>query len=1836
MLMSVLLDASLDLMHAGQETLLHRVRVRGQRATWLLRSPAPSCPAGLRLALLESELRLASQLHPGWAAQPISLERIGGEPCLLLRDPGAETLEHWMSRTRSLDDLLRVAVALAATTRMQHANGLLHRDLKPEHILVNGADSVWLTGFGLAETAAPRDVDDQVDVIVGTLAYMSPEQAGRLDGGVDARSDLYALGVVLYRMFAGRLPFHASDALGWIHCHVAQSPPPLGDVAALPGQVSRVILKLLEKAPEDRYQTAAALEADLRRCLNEFAGTGAITEFPPGHFDIAARLLAPVTLYGREPELESLSASWQRVREGGAELVLLAGTSGVGKSTLVREFQRRYAVDGLFASGKCDQHKQGVPYATLAQALQQLVRHVLSLPAVEAEPYRHALDAAVGANGQLMLHLIPELEALIGPQPDLVNVSPPDAQSRFERVFADLLTVFATPQRPLILCMDDLQWLDQPTLALIQHLATKCSVPQLMVIGTYRRDTIHRSHALLAVIREIYRSGASLRELAVAPLKHEDVALWLDDALSFSEADVDDMAAIVHAKTGGNPLAMTQFLGDLLQEGLLAVEAGSGEWRCDLQAIGRRPFTDNMVDAMLARLQRLPQATQNALENLACLGASASAQTLTLALDIDEPTLHANLGRALDAGLVARSGDGYAFVHDRIQEAAYAAIPPGECQRHHLRIARVIAAQAPSSGLPTSAFDLAHQYNLALPLLTDDAERDAVAAINLAAAEQAMTVMGHSSSAEYLAKGLVLLGSDAWARCYELAFPMALRLIECQVQTGDYAAAEEGLESLLRRANNLVDVAAVSRAQTDLFTMLGKFAQAVTVGRQYLRRVGFDCPQAPSVDDVHREVTRLRRLRGARTIEQIAALPAMDDPVHQATMDLLARVLPAALYTDRHLHSLLVVWMANLTLEQGYSDASCLAHIMLSRVLGPYFGDYEEGFRYARLGFDTVETRGLAQLRASAYLCYAVFCNTWRGQARSNAPLLRQALTAARAFGDVTYAAYSYNNLVANMMLTGEWLGDVERVAEEGLGFVRATRFDLGEMILRTQLNQVRALRGQSAEITLLGEDEDEEAQLRYDLEHRAGFELPLCWFWIRKLQACVIAGDHETARRAAACAEPMLWACAEFAELAEFHYYAALAIAQNDQGRDSTLQALHEHQRQLQVWVRHCPGTFDNRAALVNAEVARLEGRNADAQMFYDQAVRSARQAGFAHNEALAAEFAARFHAVLGLETVAEAYLLRARDGYQRWGAHRKVRELEVRSSSLRSTQAMSDGGASVHMAVEDLDVASIVRASHAVSGEILLEDLIGNLMQITLEQAGADRAILMLQRASELVPAARAQRVAGAVEVSTVVDTASSELPASILHVVASTRTSVLLHDARHSDDFGQDAYLCGRRPRSVLCLPLLKQGELVGVLYLENRLTAGVFSRRRVALLELLASQAAIALENARLYAELVDENNERRRVESALRDSEAILALGEQISQTGSWHWNTATDELQWSQHLRRMLEFDAIDRNPTLDDLVALTHPDDRAYTIEQRTRGKSTNGGYTYEYRMLLPSGTIKHVLVTGQPDPAEGREHFFVGTLVDVTERRLAEEALRAAQAELAQAARMITLGEVAASIAHEVNQPLTAMVANANACLRWLADEKLNPAKAREMAGYVARDGLRAGEIIRSIRAQAKDKAMSMNDFDVNEALRDIFSIVANDLKRQRIVLDTQLDPALPLLLADRVQLRQVLMNLIRNGADALGQRRGMARCIRVVSRFEQPEHIVVTVEDNGPGIEPALRERIFEPFFTTKEDGMGIGLSICRSIVSAHGGSLNMRAVKPHGSVFEMVLPTTPPLS
>ena len=1806
------------------EFLLSRAVPHGDPLPVLAAVPLTTPPSPAAIARLQHAFELRNELDPGWAARPLRLVTDNGRLTLLSEDPGGEPLLRLLGQPWEITSFLRFAIGLAAALARLHGRGLIHKDIKPANILVNNATwAVWLTGFGIA-SHLPREAPGSTEAIAGTLAYMAPEQTGRMNRSIDSRSDLYACGVTFYETITGTLPFSASDPLEWIHCHIARPPaPPSERVHGIPGPIEAIILKLLAKSPEDRFQTAAGLEADLRACLTSWETHQRIDAFPIGARDVPDRLLIPEKLYGRKSEVDALVAAFDRVAaRGRAEFILVSGHGGVGKSSIVSEFSKAMPTQGLFAAGKFDQYKRDIPYATLAQAFQSLVRRILGRDDTELNRWRHALLEALGPNGQLMVTLIPELAAIIGEQPPTPDLPPQEARNRFQMVFRRFLSAFAQPEHPLALFLDDLQWLDAATLELLEHLVTEPEVRHVLLVGAYRANELDPSHALVRTFERIRNAGTDVQEIALKPLAPSDVRRLIADALRAEPEHVRPLAKLVFEKTGGNAFFVNQFIAALAEDGLLAFDSDRRGWKWDIDRIRAKGFTANVADLMAAKMNRLPKATQEALGSLACLGSVAAVATIDLISGSEKEAVHAALWQAVRAGLISRLDGAYVFIHDRVQEAAYALIPEHERALAHLRIGRLLASETAPDKRDEKIFDIVNQLNGGAALIETPEEREQVAELNLSAGKRAKAAAAYSAALQYFSKGYGLLGESDREQKSQLAFDLELNWAECEYLTGRLASAEERLSVLSRGAANLVDTAAVACLRMTLYTTLDRSDRAVDVGLEYLRRVGVDFSPHPTDDDVRQEYDRLWRHLGDRAIGALVDLPVARDPDCIATLEVLTLTVPAANFTDENLFCVAVARMASLSLQHGNGDASCHAYVWLGMILRSRFGNFAAGFRFGRLGIDLVERQGLDRFKARIYSDFGHLINPWTKHLRDGIDWVRRALITAQTNGDLTFASFASNSLTMLLLASGEPLDGVQAEAENGLEYTRRVRFGLFADIMTGQLGLVRALRGLTSDISSFGDEQFDERRFQERLETDPRLAFAACWYWIRKLQARFHANDYPGAVAAADRAQSLMWKSPPFFEAAEYHFYAALARAATSDPSPGDAQrpsrdALHAHRLQLETWARHCPENFANRAALVSAEIARLEGRETDAMRLYEHAIRSARDNGFVHNEALANELAANFYAALGFETISHAYLRNARSCYLRWGADGKVRQMDEANSHLRQQATQSRPAATIGATVEQLDVGAVITAAQAVSGEIVLDRLIETLMTIALKNAGAQRGLLILLEGDRLRIEAEGRADQKAVEVTMRREALTrADIPESLLHYVVRTRQSVILDDALAQDPFSTDDYIRKKRARSVLCLPLLKQAKLIGVLYLENNLASHVFTPARISLLELLASQAAISLENARLYGELtMTEERWRKLFESVPVGVVLVGSDRRYVAANPAFQKMTGYSEAE----LLRLSPAD-------------ITHEDDRAET-EAIVAAYAAGLPYYRDHivkRYRRKDGGVTWAEIDGFLAPAQRGARFLAGVSVDITERKLAEEALRDARADLERMARLTTMGELTASIAHEINQPLAAIVTQSQAAQRFLKRNEPDLDEVQDALACIARDGMRASEVIRGLRALARKSAPQLTRLDIDDVIREVLALARGELVRHDVVLRTELGSDERLVLGDHVQLQQVLLNLVMNGVEAMRETE-RTRELSVSSTLAEPgSSVLVAVRDTGTGFDPAVADRMFQPFFTTKPDGTGMGLTICRSIVEAHGGRLWVSPRAPHGADVRFTVP------
>lgn len=1825
----------LDVVREDDEFTLLRGRRSSDGRPVLVLTPR-SEPSPEALKRLENEFAMGGELDSAWAARPMELLRGEGGAALILDDPGGSPLDLRLGKALEMAAFLRIAVSLAEALRQIHLRGIIHKDIKPANLLADEKDVVRVTGFGIASRLTrERPAPASTDSIAGTFAYMAPEQTGRMNRSVDIRSDLYSMGVTLYQMLTGRLPFEAADAVEWIHCHIARQPlRPETQVDGVPAPVGDIIMKLLAKNAEDRYQSAAGVLADLRRCQAAWESRESIDVFTPGESDGLDRLLISERLYGRESDVNVLVDAFERVAQGGStELVLVSGGPGVGKSSLVNELHKTIAARrGLFAWGKFDQYKRDIPYATLAQSLQGLVQRLLGENNDELAGWRSRLMEALGQNAQSIINLVPQLELIVGKQPQASELSPTDARLRFQSLMGRFVGVFARAEHPLVLFLDDIHWIDPASLDLLRILSTRAELRHLLLVGAYRDNEVDSSHPLRGALAEIAVSKTSVHHLSLANLVVGDLTKLVADALRCRPEHARSLAQLVHAKTGGNPFFAIQFVTSLEHEGLLAFASENARWAWDVGQIARKGFTDNVVDLMVARLSRLPGHVQKALKHLACMGNGAHVATLATLYGETRELLDAALWEALRLEFVSLTTERYSFAHDRIQEAAYSSIPEAERVHLHLRTARVLVQTLSPQEMDEQIFDVVEQYNRSAHLVESPSEREQVARLNLVAGARAKASMAYAAALQYFATGAaVLLPLEPGHHDYRLQFDLDLSRGECEFLTGAHEAAGDRLAALALRAQSAIDRAAVTRLRMTLYTTIDRVDRAIAVGLDYLRQAGIEWSPHPTDEEVDLDLSRMWRLLGGRTIEEMIDLPLLRDPELLATVDVLADFLAPASFTDNNLFYLSVIRMTNLSLKHGNCDASACAYTLLSIVLGLRHDDYGAALSFGQLGCDLVDKRGLDRFKAKVYTFFGALVLPWARPYSSGRPVLRRAIEEATASGDLTYAAYSVRSLVANLLASGVPLPEVEWELEKALLSMRGARFALAIDSLVAQLLLVRTLRGERTDVGLFPEADGNELSFERRLTQGGPHStVGAARYYICKLQQHFLAGELPEALAAARKASGLVWSTEHFLEVGDYHFYSALTLAgtseeSSEQQRREKTEAIEAHRIRIARWAKGCPENQAHRETLLAAELARLAGNASEAMRLYEVAVRSARENGFVQNEAIAAELAAKFYRSLGAETAALGYLRQARACYEQWGAVAKLRQLDGLDPDVIERDPVETTGSS--QTTDNLDLVAVMKTSLAVSGEIVLDRLIERIMAIALEHAGADRGLLILSDTGDERIEAEARILGGVVRVDLRRERSSAtELCQPILRYVLRTQQSVLLDDAMKAGQFADDDYIRSHRIRSLMCLPLTKQSSLVGALYLENRLATHVFTPERTAVLHALASQAAIALENARLYADLKATQD---RLQASHDEMQLLVSVVENSSDFIGYLPTKGRDGYI-NAGGRRMVgieldadvsEFQISDLRPAEEDeryfreiLPALTR--DGRWTGERNLRHFKTNA----------PIPVLQNLFYIVDKDT--GEKKGVASICKDVTEQRRADEALRKAQTDLERIAQRMTMGEFAASVAHELNQPLMAIVASGETCLLRL--EKIPPEieKARAAAQRVIRDGHRASEVIKSIRALLK-KAPSENlEFEANRAIRDVIDLTQARIRKEGIILDVDLQ-GIATVLGDRGQFQQVVLNLVANAIDAMADVTDRGRMLRVEAR-ERAGSLTISVEDSGRGLDPGSSGKIYDAFFTTKPEGLGMGLAISRSIVEIHGGRLWAEPKLPNGTRFVFEIP------
>ncbi|XXX71704.1 AAA family ATPase [Sorangium sp. So ce134] len=1779
--------------HKGLRSVVHRARRRRDGAAVVIKLQHEQATAR-DLARFNREYEITCDVAGDGVIGCLDLSWYKNRQALILEDFGAESLLSYLASHRlELDEVLSIAIEVSRALGRVHERRVIHKDLNPSNILINPETRrIKLIDFSLA-TTLPREAPSirSPNLLEGTLRYISPEQTGRMNRSIDYRSDFYSLGATMYEMLTGAPPFPFRDAMELVHCHIAREPiPPHVLRPGLPEAVSTIVLKLLAKMAEDRYQSAHGLTADLSACLAEWRAKGRIDGFVPGRMDIPDRFQIPQKLYGRAAQSAVLAAMVDRVSAGRAELMLVAGYSGIGKSALVNEIHRPLLDRrGYFISGKFDQLKRNIPYAPLIEAFNDLIRQLLA----EAEPqfagWKARLTAALGANAPVIAEVIPAVELLLGEQPPPSPLPPTESQNRFNFAVHVFVRALATQEHPLVLFLDDLQWADAASLSLIKLLMTDADLQHLCIIGAYRDNEVSDVHPMITALDAIREAGARVTTLTLSPLDLESVTSLVAETLRCDVDRAAPLAALLLTKTQGNPLFIGQLLESLYQTGLLSLDKARAEWRWDLDAIRAHGLVGSVVELMAGKIQKLTPSAQDALKLAACVGNRFGLDALAVVHERPLAEAAAHLWEAVEEGLVLPIGEAYhalsaarlarpaeeappasfRFLHDRVQQAAYSLIEDERKAEVHLDLGRLLKASTPEGALDEALFSIVNQYELGLERITSRDERFEVAELSLLAGRKAKTSAAYEPALRYFHTGLRLLPEGAFDDRYDLAFSLQIEAAEAEYLNTNLERAQLLADAALERARTVLDKVKVLELRMLFAAARDEFTKQIRTGLEALDLLGVSLPANPTEQHLGEALQRNQAMLAGRPYDALLDLPEMTDPVKLAAMRLLARLGPATYSASPLLFLLLCCESFRLCVEYGNCRYAPIHYISYGTLLAVALNDLESASAYSTLAMKLIDRFQAREAAAQVYLVRNVLIRPWMTHIRDTMPELREAVQWGLETGDLHNASQCATNSFTHPFIAGEPLATV--IEEQQPYMDLLTR-------QKQQFLRLFACIAEQTMLKLLGRDGD---PLRFAGDRLNEDEVvpaliaansisSLCSINICKSMLRYLFGEHASAAEAAEAAEKYRDGLRLHPLLMLHNLYQSLALlalvpGAGEADRSRYLETVDRNQRELERWARGAPANFAHKHALVEAERLRVLGRPMEAMALFERAIRGAAEQRFLHEEAIALERCADLCRSLGWERAADAYLADAAHAYTRWGAAAKVAQLERRYPALLTFKTPTPVAPrpegqllATTSSTEDqstLELTAMMKAARAISGEIVLERLLAALMRIIVENAGAQRGYLLIEREGRLL--IEAEWASGGTEViarrSAPLES-EEHISAAIVGYTARTGESVVLRDAAAEGIFTRDPYVAQHRPRSVLCVPLLNQAKLIAVIYLENNLAAGAFTADRIEVLSLLSAQAALSIHHATLYATL-EQQVEARTGELSEKNRELTAAL----------------TQLKATQQQLVVQE--------KLASLGALT-------------------AGIAHELRN--PLNFVTNFAVVSR--------EYAEQISASVTSLKVGLEQ-----------GRRVDGGSLA-----EVEELLGAL---------------------QQAVTKIDEHGRKADGIIQGMLLHARGAPGVRRPIDLNAIVADSLKLAMHAMPDKdpgfRVRVDTSFDVTMSPVEGVDQELARVFINVLNNAWYAAREKWRAAPqgyvptlTVRTVSG---PSRAEVRIRDNGTGIAPEIADRIYNPFFTTKPPGEGTGLGLSLShdiVVRGHGGDMRMETSPGEFTEFVISLPRRAP--
>ncbi len=1362
--------------------------------------------------------------------------------------------------TLNITHFLSISIKLASIIQQLHSRQMIHKHIHPANVLIR------MKPFEVKLTGQDTTHNDKNILLPGPLAhYISPEQTGRLNRDVDKRSDLYSLGVLFYQMLTQSLPFELQDPADLVHAHLAKIPKqPIELNSKIPRLLSDIVMKLLEKNPESRYQSAFGLKEDLLEFKKRFGLGEDSPAFPLGEKDHMPQFDFGEKLFGRKNDEQALRHALDRCCNGHSTIAFITGESGIGKTALVNMIQQPlYQYRGYYVSGKFNLLKKQKPYAPLIQAFTDLIKQLLSEGRERIAYWTKILEAELEGHLPVLASIIPEFQWIVGKQKEPENVTALEANNRLRYSFDKLISVFSKKGHPLILFLDDLQWADQATIDLLHHVAILQPVNRyLLIIGAYRDNEISPGAPFNIMLQDIKEKGLRPTEIQLVPLSEQDMQAWIKHLFACSDKESKEMAIFIQRITKGNPFFTKQLLQAFYEQRFIALDEVKKTWTIDFKKLHNMNFAEDIVNFIIDRFHKLPSEAQDLLKHASCIGNQFGLSLLRAALnEKDNREIARLLSLPTEDGLIFRinttyssayPGEGsnhvegisdvYQFLHDKVQQAIYSTMSNDERKERHLTIGRYLSDLSKQEGsIEKYIFDIVNHYNQCIPLL-NPYEKIQLAEWNMLAGKKAKEGVAFKDSYSFFKIANKLLGDDTWTNHYELAVQIAMGLGELAYINNQFSFSEEKFDEALEKVKSKEEKLEIYNLKMTLYTHIHRVEDSVDSGLKALRLYGWVIDKNPGNLKVGAEFLKTRICLRKYGMDSIERLPKMENKDFQQITKTLLAMNASAYHLNQNLAALLILKAFRLTLKHGNTDMSALVYINYALILSAGFGRYDESYDFGKMAILSADKNESTILRASAYFIFGTYINHWKKHITESEQMLEHSQKLCIEAGNLHLAGANSSFLCLSSFLKGHSLQETADLIEWQRNFSVSIQYTLADDFLYELNNWISVLK-------------EKQDHPDWHFEFKTADESAIIIHYTLRLQFAYLLNEKSIAKDVVKKLGKLVDQSLFLIIAPEYYFYESLWLLRSLKDDSKMFDPLRAKKRmkrnlkQFNRWMSHSPVNYAHKYFLLKAETAALENEVEKATTYFEKAAEAAAENGFNQDEGIINELAGRFYKNQGLPRLAKTALFAAVDAYDKWGAQKKITMLKQEYPDMFQERELSQAGNDAR--AYSIDLKSILNAARALSSEIVLEKLICKVMDIVLVNGGAQKGVMLIKDADTLEPIVQGSIDEGGTRIT---HSSASHFPKHIVHYVEKSLEPVILTNSTTDKRFASDPYIQKNLPKSVLCFPVLHQGKLGAIIYLENNLIVSAFSPDRIEILNLISSQAAISIENALLYESL----------------------------------------------------------------------------------------------------------------------------------------------------------------------------------------------------------------------------------------------------------------------------------------------------------------------------------------------------------------------------------------------